>query len=484
MRRGYAGQRPGRSDGSRVARGDHHGRGPASLVESGSRGIREGRITPIDKLRKLAEDVDAQTPEERDRYADLIRVLAILVVVLGHWIAAVVIVDDGEVDATQILVVEPWTQLATWVVQVMPLFFLVGGLVNADSLRRARERGQSSSAWIQKRARRLLLPTLPLLVLWLAMGPAMSWMGVEAGLVELATESAFVPLWFLVVYLLVIVLAPASMWLHRRAGVPLILGAVVLVGVVDALERAEVPIVGELNYLLVFGIAHQLGYLWADGRLPGWPRSLHLAWGGFGAAVLLVWLLDYPVSMVGLLADADSNATPPTLAMVALTIMQVGIVLSLRGRADRWLHRRPVVWVGVAVIGSVIITIFLWHMTALIVVASLTHVVGWWPQTTEIDAQWWLLRPVWLTLCGLALIPLVLIFRKLESAGEPGPGGALRTALGIAATAGGLYILLTEGVYDPDRLAGIPLATVPLLAAGMVLLKVVTRSSLGSSNDP
>ena len=432
---------------------------------------------PFSKLREAAEDVHARTPEERDRYADLIRVLAILVVVLGHWVAAVIIVDDGEVEATQILVVEPWTRLATWIVQVMPLFFLVGGLVNAGSLRRARERGQSSSAWIQKRARRLLRPTLPLLLLWLPMGPVMAWLEVEPGLIELATEAAFVPLWFLVVYLLVIVLAPAAMWLHRRAGVPLILGAVVLVGVVDALERAEVPVVGELNYLLVFGIAHQLGYLWAEGRLPTWPRSLHLVWGGLGAAVLLVWLVDYPVSMVGLQADADSNATPPTLALVALTMVQVGIVVSLRQRADRWLHGRPMVWAVVAVIGAVIITVFLWHMTALIVVASLTHLAGWWPQVTEIDAQWWLLRPVWLALCGVALVPLVLVFRPLENAGEPGPGGVLRTVLGIAATAGGLYILLTEGVYDPDRPVGLPLPAIPLLAAGVVLLKVVTRSA-------
>ena len=430
-----------------------------------------GWIVPAG-IRQAAARVEEQTPAGRDRYADLLRVLAILVVVYGHWIAAVVLADDGELVTSQLLVVEPWTRYATWLVQVMPLFFLVGGRVNADSLQRARSSGLDASDWVRKRARRLLRPLIPVLALWVPLGPALDAAGAPAGLAELASETAFIPLWFLVVYLLVIVLAPLTHRLHTRVGPWLLLVAAALVAVVDALDRAGIPAVGQANYLLVFGIAHQLGYLWAEGRLPTGARALHLAWSGLVAAVALVAVAGYPLSMVGLQADADSNATPPTLALLALTIAQLGVVLALRGPAERLLERRPLLWAGVATVGAVIITVFLWHMTALVVVASLTHLTGWWPTMTAIDGLWWSLRPLWLLLCTLALVPLVLLLRRFEGPGDPAPGGPWRTLAGVAATAGGLGVILTRGLYDPDRLLGVPVPSLLLLVAGMWLLGV------------
>lgn len=426
-------------------------------------------------VRQGAWRVAARTPDERDRYADLIRVVAILVVVYGHWMVAVVLVDDGELVTTQLLVVEPWTRVATWVAQVMPLFFLVGGRVNAGSLRRAQEAGLSTSAWVRKRSRRLLRPMLPLLALWVPLGPVLALAGVAEGLLEVAIETAFIPLWFFVVYLLVIVLAPVTWWLHRRFGLWLLPLGAVLVAAVDALDRADVPGVGQANYLLVFGLAHQLGYLWAQERLPVGPRALHLAWAGLGAALGLVALLGYPGSMVGLQADADSNATPPTLALLALTVAQLGVVLAARRPVTAWLHRHPLPWAAVASLGTAIITIFLWHMSVLVVVASLTHLTGWWPEMTEIDRLWWSLRPVWLALCTLALVPLVLVFRGFEGAGDPVPGGPATTVVGVAATAGGLGFILREGLYDADRALGLPLMALGLLAIGLVCLGIHHR---------
>ena len=87
----------------------------------------------------------AATPATRNRVVDLYRPVAITVVVLGHWLMAAVVVRDGTVVHANILETSTVLQGLTWVFQVMPLFFLVGGYSNATSWRSARAKGVTLS---------------------------------------------------------------------------------------------------------------------------------------------------------------------------------------------------------------------------------------------------------------------------------------------------------------------------------------------------
>lgn len=91
----------------------------------------------ITKQYKTAQRLAAATPASRNRYADLLRAVAILAVVVGHWLMAAVWIDDAGQHTENLLGIVPATQWLTWALQVMPLFFLVGGFSNAISLERA-----------------------------------------------------------------------------------------------------------------------------------------------------------------------------------------------------------------------------------------------------------------------------------------------------------------------------------------------------------
>ena len=106
---------------------------------------------------RTADRVAAAAPAERDRFADLLRVASIVVVVAGHWLMAVVGWRGGRVEAGNAIALAPGLWLATWLLQVMPLFFFVGGLANLVSVRR----GGGWVAFIQGRAARLLRPRHP-----------------------------------------------------------------------------------------------------------------------------------------------------------------------------------------------------------------------------------------------------------------------------------------------------------------------------------
>lgn len=77
---------------------------------------------------RTASEIDAATPADRDRWVDTLRVGSLLVVILGHWLM-VAITPAGQI--TNALAVVPALQPLTWLLQVMPLFFLVGGVAHA-----------------------------------------------------------------------------------------------------------------------------------------------------------------------------------------------------------------------------------------------------------------------------------------------------------------------------------------------------------------
>ncbi|MDH3756812.1 MAG: acyltransferase, partial [Gammaproteobacteria bacterium] len=95
-----------------------------------------------------ASELAAQTPAERNRYVDFLRAVSILIVVVGHWLIATAHYVDGTLTPGHLLKSEPGTQWLTWLFQVMPIFFIVGGYSNAVSLESARRKGDQYAVWL------------------------------------------------------------------------------------------------------------------------------------------------------------------------------------------------------------------------------------------------------------------------------------------------------------------------------------------------
>jgi hypothetical protein len=363
--------------------------------------------------------LDAATPATRDRYVDLLRVTSLGVVILGHWLMAVVLIGpDGGVTATNLLAVVPELQPLTWLLQVMPVFFLVGGFSHAVALASQRRRAGSYADFVRSRAGRLLRPTAVFVAAWLLLALLLEVTGQHEGVLRAASRTVAQPLWFVGVYLGVVALAPPMAALHRRLGrrawaVPVALAAGA--AGVDALRfTAGVQYIGYLNVALVWLAVHQAGVLYADGTLARGGRRLAyaLAGGGLAGAYALTVLGPYPVSMVGLPGEPVSNMSPPTLAMVAHATWLTGLVLLLRGAVTRWL-RRPRVWATVVAANGLAMTAFLWHLTAMFAAIAATVAAGIALPAAG-SAGWWLLRPVWVAALALLTAALVAAFRRAD----------------------------------------------------------------------
>jgi fucose 4-O-acetylase-like acetyltransferase len=384
-------------------------------------------------------DLDAialATPSSRDRYVDFLRALSIVVVVVGHWFIGMIYWRRGVVGTTSAIGASSWLWLLTWVAQVMPIFFFVGGFANMVAYQACERRGESTRDFLRTRLVRLLKPSLIFVAAWAAVQIVLHLGNIGApttsflrGVRPPGATVPFGPLWFLGVYVAIVMVSPLTIRLHRRFG--LAVPAVLLAGAVLADAVGFVggrPGVRWANVAFVWLLPHQIGHFYADGRLTGVSRRAlaGMALGGLLAMILLTnsWVFGdagdrwfegighYPRSLLGTDVEPITNTYPPTIALAGMTFWSIGLAMLARPRLSRWLSRdRP--WTAVIATNGVIMTLFLWHMTAYLLAILILWPLGFGMQTAA-SATWWWERPLWIVVPGLFLLGLIGIFGRFE----------------------------------------------------------------------
>jgi fucose 4-O-acetylase-like acetyltransferase len=416
---------------------------------------------------EYARDLARQAPSTRNRYVDFLRAASIMVVVFGHWLmAAPQVLPDG-LRFDHLLSVTRWTHFLTWILQVMPIFFLVGGYANAVSLRSAYRKGEPYGAWLRARLRRLVLPVLPLLAIWTAGAFILLQSGFDRTLIRVSSQAALVPVWFLAAYVIVVALTPITLQAWDRFGWNAIIVTGALAGLMDILSIGlDLSLFGYLNYIFVWGTVHSLGYAWADSKLGGVAHRLIASAAGLAVTAVLVYFGPYPVAMVGLDTTGVNNSQPPKVTLLTLALFQAGLILALEGPARKWLERERV-WANVVLVNGRIMTIYLWHLTAMITLIGGSLLFDGIGLRIPVDTpEWWLTRPIWMAALVVMTIPFILVFGRYE---RPNPDNRpapplWRPIAAVVVTCAGLGLLAYAGISDEKGLNGLTLS-LPFAAA-------------------
>ncbi|MDJ0777725.1 MAG: acyltransferase [Gammaproteobacteria bacterium] len=424
-----------------------------------------------------ARELAAQTPAERNRYVDFLRAVSIVVVIVGHWLIQAIYYADGEMTFGHLFEVQPWTQWLTWAFQVMPVFFIVGGYSNAVSLESAQRKGLGYAGWLSARLSRLMTPLIVLLVTWGILALLLRLLGTDAALVQLITAAALIPTWFLAIYIMVVLLAPLMYRFWRRLG---FVSTAILVAVAVILDYAffalDIRWPSWSNYFWIWLAIHSLGFAWRDGRLgSAWHHLLYAA-VGLDALWMLVFLGPYPLPMVGFPGIEISNTTPPKITLLALGLFQFSLLMLIEKPMRRALDGLGL-WTATVLINSMIMTIYLWHITLSILLIALLYWAGGVGLGVEPgSAGWWGTRPLWILALWVLLLPAALLLSPLErlSRGADAPtvaawrqvGGAMMFCLGVA--------LLARFGYGNAPVAGLDVGAIGLVVAGAALAGVLS----------
>ncbi|MGB0971736.1 MAG: acyltransferase family protein [Mycobacterium sp.] len=384
----------------------------------------------------------AITPPSRDRAVDVIRLVALVVVMFGHCALLLATIDNGGVRIGNLIGELPAVAPTTWIVQVMPLFFLAGGAAGAYGY----HSGTPWGSWLFTRAQRLCRPVFWYLAAWsLGLIAVRMTLGAESA-AALGRESVAL-LWFLGVYLVALAFVPALTRLRNGRAVAIVLACLLATAaMMDTIRFAiGTPGIGVPNFVIVWLIPVTIGVAYAR-RLIAARVALTVAVSAFLAQVALVAAGPYEVALVVTGTEEISNVSPPTV-LLALQCIWMSCAFVLAAGAIRRYAERPRVWRIVAAGNGGAMTLYLWHIPAIAAAAVALHAMGLDAYDVHAHGFWALLalRALVFAVVMMVIFPLLipLEHRRLPWWDAPVEATGARSATaGASICAAGVALVL------------------------------------------
>lgn len=304
-------------------------------------------------------DVAANTPPERDRAIDVIRITALVGVVIGHTVMATSIIRDGVFHWENLLTTSVVFQALTWVFQIMPLFFFAGVAASAHTY------GGAWGGWLLKRCTRLYRPVFYYLAFW-TMALMVAHRALPVHVYEPIAGISIQLLWFLGAYVLVLAAVPLLTRINTAGRlVAAVATLYACVAVIDVI-RINDPSWNWLGYanLAVWLVPGMFGVAYRY-RLLTTSSAAILGVSMLAINLALVRFGPYEPSLVGIEGQQLKNMAPPSLLLAGHAIMMCAFVIAAAPGIARW-ARRPRVWWLTAIGNSGAMTLYLWHIPALL----------------------------------------------------------------------------------------------------------------------
>ena len=313
------------------------------------------------------------------------------------------------------------------------------------------------------------------MVFWTVLAIIAHKVGISSEAIKVGSQIALVPTWFLAIYSVIIILAPLARMAWKKWGSSTLIILVCLSVGGDLLYfQLGLKALGWANYLFVWLAVHQLGFAWLDRRYTSKKAILIWITCGFLLLIFMTQAGPWPISLVGVPGAEVSNTTPPHLPLLALAAVQFGLVLALESKINRALKNIKR-WSLIIMLNGMIMTIFLWHSTVMMLafgLAILTGGIGLY--SVPLSGDWWVSRLLWIGIFSIALMPFVATFLRFEVSslsGSKSPS-AWRSVSGTGLMAGGLAVLAYGGIAD-SNITGINVVALSLFFAGAYLASII-----------
>ncbi|MCV7224467.1 acyltransferase family protein [Mycolicibacterium komossense] len=422
-------------------------------------------------------EVAAQTPPDRDRAIDVIRIAALTGVVIGHTVMATSMIRDEVFIWDNLLTTSVVFQALTWVFQIMPLFFFAGAAACVESW----QPGAGWGGWLMKRCTRLFRPVFYYVAFWVVTLLVLHRV-LPVHVYEPIAGISIQLLWFLGAYVLMLAAVPLLYRITTTAQLAAaVAGVYTTVMVVDVI-RLHLPALAPLGYLNMaawvipglFGVAYRR-------RMIDGAAALKLGLLMLGANLALLWFGPYELSLVGIEGQRPANMTPPSLLLAGHAIMMCAFAIAAAPAIARW-AQRPRVWWLTVIGNSGAMTLYLWHMPALLLMHLAFDQLGLYRYPGQPD-----LLPLSIIQLAIMLVVVGVLFltlRPLENNPLPGWDGPIATEPGPRSGIVGAMLCLAGAVTLAAVKWGLKddgLYCVAVMVAALIGARLLSRTSRHAS---
>jgi Acyltransferase family len=409
------------------------------------------------------------TQDMRDRAIDVARLGSLVVVMFGHCALLLATIDSSGVRIGNLIGEMPAIAPATWVAQVMPLFFLAGGAAGAYGY----GAGTPWGAWLFTRAQRLFRPVFWYLAAWSA-GLLIVHMVLGADSAAGLGGESVALLWFLGVYVVALAFVPALIRLPSGRAVALVVAALIAATAgMDGIRFATgSPGAGAANFLIVWLIPVVIGVAYVR-RLISPRIAAVVAVAAISAQLLLVIVGPYEVSLVVTGAERVSNVSPPTTVLALHCLWMSCAFVVLASPLQRW-AQRPRVWRVVAAGNAGAMTIYLWHIVAIAIAAFSLNALGL--DAYDVTApDFWGLLAVRAVVFAAVMLVLFRLLSPLERRPLPWWDAPVSAEGGARAAAAGALVCVAGVVLVAMAKFGLGDATGWSALAGFLVVVLAAR---------
>ena len=313
----------------------------------------------------------ANTSISRERFIDFTKVIGLLFLIVNSFLFLRLEESSGEFFVTNLSAESQSLIVISWFTAGMSLFFFSMGFNNLIAWYSNVGRDGSQWNYLVDRINTLLGPVL----VWIFSSTIVlnilsrssnfpNYLTTSEDGIMPSIEFILWPLWLVSIYLVMVLFAPLTIFLHKKYPYATVLTLFTMTVLIDNIEFSlNFSYIKLFNYLFFWIAIHQLGYFYADGKIQEVNVNVfrYLTVFSYGYLFYQISVSNKYLSLASYRLSSLNNEDPPTTLYLVASIGLISLAFTLKNLIEKILSNQKI-WLLISHIHANIYTIYLWHL--------------------------------------------------------------------------------------------------------------------------
>ncbi len=313
----------------------------------------------------------ANTSISRERFIDFTKTIGLLFLIINSFTFLRLQDSGGEIFVENLSVNSQSLMVVTWFTAGMSLFFFSMGFNNLIAWYSNVGRDGSQWNYLVDRINTLLGPV----IVWIFSSTIVlnllsrsenfpNYLTTSEDGIMPSIEFILWPLWLVSIYLVMVLFAPFTIYLHKKYPYATVFSLITLTILIDNIDFSlNLSYLKLFNYLFFWIVVHQIGYFFADGKIQKLNLNVfrYITVFTYGYLFYQMSVSESYLSLASYRLTSLNNEDPPTTVYLIASIGLICLFLSVKNIIEKILSNQKI-WLIISHIHSNIYTVYLWHL--------------------------------------------------------------------------------------------------------------------------